>query len=749
MAIYYVDLEKTQLSTDSVTGDTIVSVDDASFISSGDDLKIGAEIYTVDSVSANDITLTSATTADYTTGTTVEIDDTNLDGLTPQTAKRSTIFIDGADVNNVNTVWVRRKTGYTLTANSPLVSYCHIIFWPSEGQYMYEERPQEGIDAGWDTDVDNSGIDLQSHIIYHNNGSNNTDMLYGNVKLIYANNTDSTPAFIIKGGNLEFRNSKIECNRTHNYRGPLVRNEHSGTRHVMFRDCEIDIPNTSIMSVYDSHDHNHIRYADFYNTTVRGQAIFVTHCTSTNKYQGWNIVNSENSEFYLTATMIAQGGYRSYINGYNKFVLSNTIVRSQMMLSNRTTDSYWGMSPLSIDISNCDIETTSTSAMFYFYHRNSHGHDSNGYEKWKIRNSRIVSAGKLFYFYRPDAKLIRQYGTIDIRGCEIDIEDTFLHMQNLSNWGRFIFTRNKIIRCGRLIYSTANPDSESLISIRDGHFNNSLIYGGNKYNVSLSNVSIDGWITESNVYYENVDAVSVECRGALGYGVYRFLNSDINTVTEADPINNTASAVFKGCNIDSVGGNIAGAVANQVTFIDSNIDGNLFGEFNSWRTVHNSTVNSVSVPYYDSSILTRKEISPIFRIGGSNGTVKLTHLQSSEIAILEMKGITGELSAGATKVVLYFASTISEAYMDNIEVVARYFDSAGDSRYVSFYISVDQSSSWDGIQDGSTLYKASAELVGINIPIGDDRRVIVEFRANIEPDDIDKVAYIDTDLKSE
>ncbi len=748
MATYFVDLEKTALSADIATGATDITVDDASFINSTHSLKIGTEVYDIDSISGNTITLSSATTADYVTGQSVEIDDSNFDGLSPAQAKRTTIFLDGEDVNNHSYVWIKRAGSVELTENISGLRYIHMRVWPRAGEYFYDERPQEGIDAGWDSFSADFGININTYLIYMN-GVENCQVSFSNFDYINASEADSLPVFYKKGGALKFYGCNISCARTHDYRGSLVRTEIAGTNEVWFYGCYVEALETSIVASYDSHDFNYSRYVYLrQGTVIRARQIMNMHCDSSSKYQGWNIVDAaENSEMYCVY-VIAQGGSKSYINGYNSFRLRDTKVRTTHVLSNRSTSSYWGMSPIEIDIDGCDIETTSN--MFHFYHRNYSGHESNGYRDWRIVNSRIVANGHIIYFNRHDNKNASQRNPLIFTGNEVSATKTMFYLTNLSAWGRLIFQNNKILNASKLIYNTVGSTDWSNINIKDAEFTSDMIDGGNKYKGDFKNVYVHQKLTTSSVSTERFYLENVRCSGIDGYGQYVIKSSTIESYNAYDPIPNSRGAVIEYSTIISNGSSIGGGGDADITLLKCNVEGDIYIDTEGQMRAYDCTLNGVERNFFERVGRTQKEISSIFRIGGASGSLKVWTADVSNPASSIISPVGSyELQPSENSVKLFFATPFDIDFItgDGFSASFTFVDDSGITRIQNATsIMEDDESSWDGLLQGENKYVASLDMSQAPYPIGEDRTVRVNISA-FPPTSGPSYIYLDTALK--
>ncbi len=85
-------------------------------------------------------------------------DDSGNDGLSALSAF-SGIFGKVTDSEDEKKIWVRRGT-YSIDSSVSFSTGANTITisWPKDGDDYYIERPQEGIDAGWDDDSDDSAL---------------------------------------------------------------------------------------------------------------------------------------------------------------------------------------------------------------------------------------------------------------------------------------------------------------------------------------------------------------------------------------------------------------------------------------------------------------------------------------------------------------------------------------------------------------------------------------------------------------
>ena len=744
---HFVALVKTSLSLDMVDGDASITVVDSSYLSAGDSIIIDSDTFLIDSINGNSINVNPQTNTLHSSGAVVSVDDSALDGLTPGTAKKSSIFIDGADANNHTRVWIRRINGYEFPANQS-ARYSEMIAWPLPGEPMYDERPQSAIDAGWDNDTDEFFMNLKTFAGVHN-AVTDAQIKYINMR-VESDALANVPMFYKKGGNLVFDNCNIVHRRSHHSYGPFVRMEPAGTNNLKLIRCTYteDGVNCAIMGVYHTHDFNFVRNVEIIDSEINSDMGIYLHRLGSRNYCGDTTLSIINSTAVFSNSAATVGGEGIYVNGYITVNAKDSTIRTKHLVRSSIENRNYGMPPLGIDIVDSDIE--STSHMFYWYSTNYRGHESNGYKKWSFKDSRIIANGHIIYFYRPSDMTIRQYGDIIFKRCTLSATSTMVHMQNHSYVGSLIFVDNDILFAGKIFYSTSMSAKQSIISIRDASFSASLFYGLYYASIDLSNVVINGPITEPACYYNKITANNIYAHGFLGHESYKIENSIIDTNGASDPMPNASSAILRGCTVTSHNSKIGNGKAGQLTFIDCKINGDISHSGVSWRTIFESEVNNKSVPYSSFDMYCKKEISSVFRVGGSDGALMLSSEKMQTTGFISTKDISTDLSIGSSSVAVFFASTASASLLNKKSSIGfRYKKGDGTIYLMPATIEVDTVSSWDGLIEGVTRYKASADIVNNSNAIGDDKKVVLELQYSPDIDDIDNEIYLDMNIKSE
>jgi len=745
------------LSADHHEGDIVGKVEngvlelDLVNFSTEDTLLINGESYQVDSISGTSVVLSSQLLSDVPSGTYISIDDADKDGLTPETAKRSTIFIDGDSVNEPSTVWVKRNSTFELSENTDGATWSKIIFWPKEGEEYYDTRPQEGIDAGWDDENGESKILFNTYYINHNQ-TEDARIYYINVDLMHSDVADSIPMFYKKGGDMDFVNCTIENNRTHNRYGGIIRGQHDGSRTITFRGCHIESPDAAIYGEYDSEDINHYRHVILDNTYFSGYAVFSKYCTNDYIYQNTRKSTIINNSFVSVYNVIRGSAYRSYINGFDEFYFrDSTILASNRILSNNSTDQYYGMSPVKIDIDNCTIE--SKNEMFYLYHRNNNGYDYVCYEDWKITNSSITCGGNLFHLYANE-RLLKQYGKFIIEDCEVNINWTALYCDDIDAIGPIIFRNNNIVNLDSLVYVEILQEDVSIIHIRDAVISDYLVSGGGKYNIDLRNVLINGSLSGENDIASEDDLIfidNVKCGRIWTTGKVNATNSIISSLSD-DALKYQGGSIFRNCEILTSGTDVLTGSNSSASFVDCTFDCNIDTNYSSSIEAFNCNVDGEFYPYYSRDHLTRKKMTPVYRVGGHDGALLVKQGYYNGITNISLTDINGVFEENSTKISLYASTnaqidTLSDRSKFTIDLY--YTDADGVSHKVEGVASIDTQSEWNGVPDTYANIKFTFDMITASTIIGDDRNVSIDMLYFPKEYDENISFYVDIDLVSE
>jgi len=757
MAIYFADLKLTEVTVDATDSDTQITVSDAGLYSSGDEIihKPSGTVMTVDSVDdvGNVITLTDATGVAMSTGDIITVDDSANDGTSVSAAKRTTIYINGTDKDNPSTVWVKRNSTMILDENSPVFQWGKIIFWPKQGEPFYDERPQDGIDAGWDDEEATGTIDMRTFSSMHND-ADDVDFSIVNADMIIGRSADATPMFYTKNGVINIVNSKIECERTNYNNGSVFRIDEGGLGgiNIHIDNTFVNSPDAGIMAMYNTVSWDKVKNLYIENgSEVHSNYMIPAISTKYRDYQGWNSLIVTDSKVVCTESLIYHKSYSGYFNGYNSFYMRNATARSKYFHKNASTDGSYGHNPLKVDIDKSSIE--STSDMFYMHHRNAGGHEQNGYEEWKITNSNIKVAGTLFYYYKQDYMNIRQMKPLIVKNCEIDISGNVLYSDNASAFNKIIFRDNNILNLGHLFWSDIAFDDYSEINIRDSHINGDLMTGGARMNVDIRNVSIGGKLTQSGPYIswgETITAENISCYGFEGKGTYNISNSLIDTQSEADPFPNMQYGVLKNVNVVCYGSQILSGENARAVIIDSRIDGDIKTQYHSDVDVFNTESNSQLIPYYGRSRKMAKEVTASFRVGGSENAIMIkTLFDDSYGRQLIIDDISWVIDENSTKSTMYFATNATKEAMDEQKSMVAYTsDSNGDIVRLEGNIMQDQTSQWNGLPVDIDRYYVEFDTSSIANGLSEDRVLKLDFIYRVPNGELPARIYIDTDVKN-
>ena len=740
LTTYFVDLTTAKLTADVLTGATSLELDDVSFLLDTYTVKIGAETYDIDTIVGNTVNLLSATTADYIIGDVVSVDDTALDGLTPATAKR-TVQIPGVDINNKTEIWLRRNVPLDMTTNITL-TYSDITVWPESDKYGYDVRPQEGIDAGWDDDVDNSAIHFNSFYIgAHGPGDNEAEL--NNFKLMDTDTTNA-PAIYQKGNYFKIRNSEIMHNRgtDHNV-SQFIRMQKGNTTTIDFVNCEIHNPSSVIVGVYNNDDFNWGRSVNFDNCYIVGVAIARMYCTNDYIYQNRLEIEIKDSILELTGNFLAYGSNRGYFNSAYIIRILNSKVNAYRLIANVTTDTYYGMTPYRITIQDSDIDTV--AELVYFYHRNYVGHESNSYETNSIINS-TIKCSKMFYMYRPDRTTWRLYSPIIIKGCTISCSSWMFFFQNGANFNKLIFLNNKVLDCGSFFYSNLSHNGISSVELDGVLIKGRLLEEADNFTIKLKDTIVTG-----ELFYGASNSHTLEAFNCQFKSVPYLRYSDFNMEScKIGPNGSTSvldygTGIFKDCDIDSDGLAIGDSNESNYIFDNCNINADIYNI--KKLKLFNSIVKNKNEPYLSNQLGAISKVSPMFRIGGAEGSVEMYQCDGEE-GEFKVYDISRDLIVDTTKIVMYglTSGVLSDLDDESNILKASYRDTNNAVQYVDVVVELDGVSQWDGITPDLTRIRFIADM-GQVLDMNPDNPTVT-FRLAFRKDPIIKF-FLDMDIKAE
>ena len=551
-------------------------------------------------------------------------------------------------------------------------------------------------------------------------------------------------------GHLYIRHSNIVSNRTNVETSSISRHWTGYHAYIIFDSCDIHAPSVALMSRNNGDGGaNAQMYVKLYKSTFNLNTGLRAYCTNDYEYQNTRIIDIFHSTGTFSDRVLVQQGYRTYINGYNKInIQASTVTAGHLM--HYYTDSYqYGMSPFELFILDSDVTTTGISV--HFYHRNYYGHDSNSYRNIILRNSKIKTLDHFMRFENPDYQAARLYGSFIIEHCELDIRYDFLNVySNMDYFNRFIFAGNKIIRMRSLAIVSRGASGVSLIDVEDAVFGDIICAGLDNAIIRLQNV------VTNRVIDSGASNCSIEAKDSrMNYLQYR-ADVDIDSCQIGNNYGsnniNDLRGIIRNSKILNIGSSypLSGAQTN-LKLINCEIEGDFMETpREAFYQMYDCTVNDLNIPYFENRRMITKKLSPVFRLGGSDTTIEVTRHNGSvgDIVVDELRT---ELPDGYTKVHLYFSALNSPwNFLDNITIKMYIKDTNGDTLVIDATIAEDDSS-WDGIPDTYSKFKATMDIVesGLLPVVSTTERTVNLLFTSPSQSTSEEPIYIDIDIKTE
>jgi len=648
-------------------------------------------------------------------------DNTN-DGLTPGAAFAD-FFVDvGATVAEVPIFWVRRTSEIVLTENKSM-NYGDIVYWPNSNEPRYNERPAAGITAGWDTDAEKStGVDFSTFYISSESATDSKISFY-NIPL-FTISTANIPMFRATGLDFFGENMSINAARTAVDRGPLFYTVNGGSVElkVSFKDSTISATSTSLFSKnYDDRPNTgHGFSAEFDNCEVfLSYGVHWYDYSSKNQYsKRFNFTNNTVATFGGDVIYIRDCG-SGYDYGDMIFNIKDSKVTARSLLGMHWVDSTY-IPGLSFDIRDSEVYTTSS----FFKMANNIGRPSYSSGRMNISGSKISFFSIFESHPNPisNNRYIHLDNRINVVNCEIIARSWMFDFRHLRRFSGVTFIGNKILSAAKGIiharferYATEYTDvtAPSYISVNNCSFGASLVSGTMRgVDIDVDNVNIAGYISDSDTSNISANAVYCDCLGAQGEGDYNFSKSSI--------INNTSSAL-NGVSSVTVRNSLLvstqplAATGGNIVVIDSEVETSLSSTGTRGRVrIFNSKLNSVNTAYESTGYNFHKEISPIYRINGADGSL-LVSCEANKDLNVSSDELRANLTIASSSVIAHIAMPREiDENVDSITSVFHYVDTDGAGQAVPCTFSSDDISQWDGLPVGSKFYKLTADIAGLD-----------------------------------
>ena len=656
--------------------------------------------------------------------------DSANDGLTPansldsiENAPEGTDFL-------INTIWVRNTSQITFTADVT-INNKDIIFWPTSQGDMYSERPQEGIDAGWDSD-DNSGFINLVNFAILNTGLSGTLI----IRNAFFNSTDTSNRYGIKnyGGTLRINNSIIK-HISANSQGFLHMNTTKDyASKAFFKDIDFTcigvlVSNNGYLTSYDNQDVEIIS-SNFLCTSI----LYEPSSNSGPLNQHHSLYIKDSIIECTSALLYAGSGNNSISTLFNLQIITSNVM-SEFVSMAYNSDYFC----LNCNIIGSTINTANNSLFAATAYYNS----VTSYENINIISSSI-ECGAMF---KSDSialdygSHITSYGKIKIINSNIKMSGIF-HCENneegIYNFGGITIVSSTIENSGLAIpfLNIHNNSSSSYSDIHMSDFSSSFdfIKGIGDSKIYLDNINVQGALLDTNKNADisaerssfgdlktkgniEISDCQSQCNGSFGDGSVSVIATR-SLINSMDPIL-TKSGVF-----------IESTVKNDMT---KNIDGEI--------KLYSSTINDASVAYQRKTNNCLYKLSPVFRLGGSSSAINITAPLQEDVSLSvdEVRGIV-PLSAQVVNVYMCSNSRLKDDYTSYFYGKLKYKTNSGVSGSVKMTFSDDSSSSWDGVLVSSHSIKISAPVSGLDIDFS--QKIYAEIGALMGPGE-NKDLYFD------
>ncbi len=631
-------------------------------------------------------------------------DDAN-DGLTAALPKKDIFLLSGVSNLDTNTIWVRRGSYTFLEIKT--INFAHIVFWPEEGQYMYNDRPAEGTAEGWDADVDESIFDIAGYRVTLT-GSNAQLFTIANTKIL-ADTTANVGLFYVNGGTFNIESCIIESGRTGVDTGSIFNIVYSGYVYFNFNNSNITI-SSAFCGMPTGEDMNRYWEINIDNCTIVSWGIVRKYTTLSSDYGNTMMCTINNSDITASDSILSSTGY-SRFDGEYRITINSSTVRTRSLAREAVSAGSRSSPNISLKIDDCTITTTHELLRWHAATSVSYPHP-NVYPT--IITNSTISCTSLYYHYlgSSSASDNRYDTTFTVIGCNLTISGRafdFAYTQYV--YGIIFYNNNILLLGGDFIYSAYRFYGTSIINISEAVIGGHLFYGGGGIRAKLNNLVINGYLTTSVsgngiIYANNCSATAVH-----GSDVHELVNCSIGPNNGGNSLSNLKASVFKNCNIDSSGIPMLVSKNSDVTMIDCTINADIENsEDESSITIFNSEVNNINTPFIAKELNVLKKISSIFRVGGSDGSLEISSKLSdfSSCIIDEVRGVPSVGSNTVSAYILYSGSF--DLAKERISSTISYTDTSDFVNFFACEVTEDLSSSWDSVLPEYSKIKISADF---------------------------------------
>ena len=651
--------------------------------------------------------------------------DNSNDGLTPATAFAD-IFTGVGGFIDIPTFWVRRGETISISATKT-INYGDIKTWPHSTDSNYADRPQSGIDAGWDADLSDPALISIDAVITPAINISELHLARLSFKGVHFSiNVLTGTLFALRSARLIFDDCQFMADDIDAY---YFFSYSSGSTGVVgdngrleLNRCHIENKNwsqdSSLLCYYKNEDLNYEKQLYITDTTILGLATVLysiasanarkIDCTVSNSvlklshyfsrvsnnsgnYQQLLTVTIDDSEVAAGVDVFETAQSSSHVQKNSQYYLTNSSFDAGEYIVDdyRNTSSVSTFSLLQFDIDNCQFK----AKRFYS------NHHANRVQipSCVIRNSTFKDMSLVFFFYG--------IGQID----------------------EFIFANNTLIEVERLIEVTGYGEPQKFnISLKGQNLTGALVNrssGGSVYledcNVGKELAGADTKDMHIVAVNSNFDAIQGEghtvsltsCRLESSNGTaLAGVNGQVSDTQIISPyakiLDESSMVAFDGCNLSVKGINTpAGA-----------------REYKLVKTV----LNGLPIPLRVESDRMMREISPINRATGAPYSL---FLQSVPLG-LDSRVVNGDVYIkhliSKPNLTVFMTSVDDITDVDKVSIKAS-FVSEGILTVVNMTITDDPSSQWDGIQSSHNKYKSTVDLSGHTIAEGSKIKIVLSL----------------------
>ena len=432
--------------------------------------------------------------------------------------------------------------------------------------------------------------------------------------------------------------------------------------------------------------------------------------------------------------------------------ISNSKVSCQNLIPVFSTNDYYTSTLFEVLAEDSEINASGHVISFKSGRYGVYGSVAmNGYSAIVFKNCEINTPYNIVNLYKESNSnhpvYIRNF--IVITGCTINVLGNALYSHYINGLQGLVFTGNKILKLGRVMNCPGTAMlSSSDISISDAIIDTEVVNSVSNVKISLDNVVVGSDLASgsNNIVAKCNNAVIPKISAANCSG--DFVNCSVEGLSQSDVVPGYGAKVFKGCTINALGGDVFTSPHGDVILLSCDVTGNIDNGSYGKALVFDSVVNGLPVPFFNRDNRSVKRISPIFRIGGANGSLELSTTDVDEVASASSRDIKAILSAGTIEATVFISGTQSPERMANIlSAKISFTDSVGGIQNIYGILEEDQSSQWDGVIQGTNYFKIVFPLTSTGHTVGVDSKatVTVDFFPSILDS---KLINIDLDVHS-